>query len=79
MNRAFKALTHADEEDEAADTLTLRESLELSDISTVLVARQTNNEYISSAVGTLKRIYEYCVYDSDACRLLWAKRNLVYQ
>ena len=28
---------------------------------------------------TLNRIYEYCVYDSDACRLLWAKRNLVYQ
>ena len=28
---------------------------------------------------TLNRIYEYCVYDADACRLLWCKRNLVFQ
>lgn len=69
MNRAFRALTTADEdeEDQDPDTLTLAESMELSG----LPARE--------ATKTLNRIYEYCVYDSDACRLLWAKRNLVYQ
>ena len=69
MNRAFKALIDEQaDHDEQADTLTLEESLHLSGLS----GR-------SRAKSTLQRIYEYCVYDSDACRLLWAKRNLVYQ
>ena len=73
MNRAFKALVDRDEEDpieDQDDTLTIRESMELSG----LPVHQRN-----TAEQTLNRIYEYCVYDSDACRLLWAKRNLVYQ
>lgn len=27
----------------------------------------------------LLHIYEYCSYDADACRLLWAKRNILRQ
>ncbi len=27
----------------------------------------------------LRHIYEYCSYDADACRLLWAKRNILRQ
>ncbi len=67
MNRAFKALVD-EEQEEGDDMLSLRESLELSALSDYAEKKKT-----------LNRIYEYCVYDSDACRLLWAKRNLVYQ
>jgi DNA polymerase delta subunit 1 len=73
MNSAFKELVdrHSDydSDHENDDTLTLTESLELSGLG--VRKRQ--------AMNTLNRIYEYCVYDSDACRLLWGKRNLVFQ
>lgn len=30
------------------------------------------------AMKELYHIYEYCIYDADACRLLWIKRNLIH-
>ncbi len=40
--------------------------------------RELTVEQLADIKRDLDRIYEYCVYDADACRLLWEKRNVIH-
>ena len=39
-----------------------------------MLVNNDNNEW---AIETMSHVLRYCIYDSEACRLLWMKRNIL--